>query len=64
MSFTVRIKGVHSDRARSAMRLSSLCPSLPTAAETTIVGRRAETEVAITGEGGAQLAAARDRCSS
>ena len=37
---------------------------LPTAAETTIVGRRAETESALTGEGGTQLAAARDRCSS
>jgi hypothetical protein len=34
------------------------------AAETTIVGRRTETEAAITEEGGTQLAAARDRCSS
>jgi hypothetical protein len=34
------------------------------AAETTIVGRRAQTEAAIAEEGGTQLAAARDRCSS
>ena len=37
---------------------------LPTAAETTIEGRRAETEAAIAGEGRTQLAAARDRFSS
>ena len=43
---------------------TSLLLSLPTVAENTIVGRQAETEVALTGEGGTQLAAARDRCSS
>jgi len=36
----------------------------PTAAEIYRKGRRAETEVAITGEGGTQLAATHDRCSS
>jgi hypothetical protein len=35
-----------------------------TAAEIYRKGRRVETEVALTGEGGTQLAAARDRCSS
>ena len=43
---------------------TSLLLSLPTSAETTVVGRRAETETAIAKEGGTQLAAACDRCSS
>ena len=49
---------------RALRELTSLLFSLPTAAETTIVGWRAETDVALTGEGGTQLAATCDRCSS
>jgi len=64
MFFAARIKGAHSGLARSARRWPSVLLSLPTGAETTIVCRRAETEIALTGEGGTQLAAARGRCSS
>jgi hypothetical protein len=50
-------------RGRALREQTFLLFPLPTAAETTIVGRRVETEAALTGEGGTQLAAARDRCS-
>jgi len=63
-ALTAHVQRGPSEAARCVNGLSFLLPPPLTAAEATRTGRRAETEIAITGEGGTQLAADRDRCSS